>query len=685
MFRPVKAPKGGRSPPGLLPYAGPQHSSRRRSWTRKATIILVWAVCFLVGFWLLSSGDGTVSSMPTTFSTSKLKSGPKNNAILNEKKPDTPADPDVHEAQIDKPPNHVHQQPINSPSTEEVPKTEQQINEDDSVATKIISSKNEKPQSDERKPQSKPAKSGLAPAREKWSKRPEFDMALTKVLSLLPDEMHARELTRPVEVSGKGRMREMGLRTRAYKMYLDAWEALHTTTDEEGTTFIRDDVVAYLRSQQQVIGTDESDDERARGEELATTIRQYETYRSFLQKFAELLFPWTMPYYSDHMSLHASFRKGGRGIVLTAGDDQAPYLLTTIWSFRQLGCTLPIEVMYLGDEDLAEDYRALLEALPGVVTRDIAQMTDDTGWKLAGWAAKPFAILLSSFREVIFIDADSLFFKNPEVLFDDPDYKKTGALFFKDRLMSRESKKRWLQQVLPKPIPRAAKETRLWTGESGHMQESGVVVVDKWRHFHAMLLITRFNGPDRDGDSANGITGVYDMMYGDKETFWIGFLLAGDESFAFHRGDAGVMGEFVNDKSEKLEEQEDSDKDTEPQFNISRESIPEDEVDNQEHGNFTICASQLLHLDTEGRPLWFNGWLLKDKFAENSKKRFTSFEGFLREPSKMREPSSWELGESNVCCLTVEPERKYEFTSKENEILNMIIGRAAEMGMGDQH
>jgi len=46
------------------------------------------------------------------------------------------------------------------------------------------------------------------------------------------------------------------------------------------------------------------------------------------------------------------------------------------------------------------------------------------------------------------------------------------------------------------------------------MQESGVVVVDKWRHFIALLLVTRMNGPDRDGNKENGVVGVYDMVYG---------------------------------------------------------------------------------------------------------------------------------------------------------------------------
>ena len=43
--------------------------------------------------------------------------------------------------------------------------------------------------------------------------------------------------------------------------------------------------------------------------------------------------------------------------------------MTVIPSLRQLGCKLPVEIMYLGDEDLDEDMRDSLEELDGVVTR----------------------------------------------------------------------------------------------------------------------------------------------------------------------------------------------------------------------------------------------------------------------------------------------------------------------------
>ena len=607
---------------------------------------------------------------------------------------------------LKEPLDQIYQKPGTQPSASDIYKAKDKVDADDDDEDSTPRPANPKGYNYQDK--GKISSDAISGGKETWGERPKFEKALAAVVSLLPEEVHMRELIRKVEGTGKEKMREMGLRTRAYKKYLQAWEAVHLDNDSEGNIIIRDDVLPYLRAHQQDLSKAELSEDGIGEFTFAQTIRAYEAYRVFLNKFAALLFPWTAPYFSDHMSLHASFKKGGRGIVLTAGDDQAPYLLTTIYSFRQLGCTLPIEVMYLGDQDLGEDYRAELEALPGVITRDIAQMTNDEGWKLAGWAAKPFAMLLSSFREAIFIDADSLFFVNPEVLFDDPGYKKTGALFFRDRKIMPENKKRWLQQVLPKPIPKLAKQSRFWTGESGHMQESGVVVIDKWKHFVSLMLITRFNGPDRDGNKEKGITGVYDMMYGDKETFWIGFLLAGDEQYHFHEGDAGIMGEVGTDKTgekvvknksnhkrdieapnESSPEQKDSEEghEHEEQHEENKQNeiisnLPEViiEDDDENPSNYTICAPQLLHFTPEGKPLWFNGWLLHNKFAEKHKKRFANFESYLIEPRDVREPGAWQLAESNMCCLTSDVDKKFDFSPEELSTLDMIMTRAREMG-----
>jgi alpha 1,3-mannosyltransferase len=78
------------------------------------------------------------------------------------------------------------------------------------------------------------------------------------------------------------------------------------------------------------------------------------------------------------MTLHAQIARGGHGIVIAAGDEQARHALTLIPTLRRLGCNLPIQVTYFGDGGLTEDYRAALERLPGVVTRDLIPMIADT-------------------------------------------------------------------------------------------------------------------------------------------------------------------------------------------------------------------------------------------------------------------------------------------------------------------
>ncbi|KAI5917848.1 mannosyltransferase putative-domain-containing protein [Camillea tinctor] len=548
------------------------------------------------------------------------------------------------------------------------------------------------------------------------AKRSAFDKALQKVISLLPDEVYRSKLLRPITTGGAERMREIGIRTRIYRTYFEAWENLHLVEDEAGNMFVRDDVIQSLYAREGLLNlaagvpsngiqdtsSNREDDKEVlrKSQQLAQTIRTYETFRSFLKEFADFLFPWTTPYFANHMTLHAQFKRHGRGIVLTAGNDQAPWLLTTIYSFRQLGCTLPIEVVYHGELDLGKDYRSDLEALPGVITRDISTMINDSGWELTGWAVKPFAILLSSFREVIFIDADALFFRNPALLFDDPDYQRTGALFFRDRNAPVDSKQDFLKTIMPHPVPKLAKQSSWWTGESIYMQESGVVVVDKWKHFIAMMLVCRLNGSDR--NTKDGVEGVYSLMFGDKETFWLGFLLSGDESYAFHSGETGVLGVVESNILKKdsgdsgnrgapryddnsLTGAENQKKRGEWEKNIEeekKETVIVIKMDSKGHALATICASQLLHLDLDGRPLWFNNWLLEDKYADRAEQRFLVAESFLADARLLPEKGDgdfWSIATANMACLTAEEKRVGKLTEKEKRIFDMMVRRTKEV------
>ena len=92
--------------------------------------------------------------------------------------------------------------------------------------------------------------------------------------------------------------------------------------------------------------------------------------------------------------------------------------------------------------------------------------------------------------------------------------------------------------------------------------------------------------------------------------------------------------------------------------------------------NFTICAPQLLHLGTDGRPLWFNGWILSNKFDDEKKKEVGTFEVYMMEPKDIGEVDAWKLIGSNICCLTAD--QTVAFEEREHDILETIIGISKE-------
>ena len=200
-------------------------------------------------------------------------------------------------------------------------------------------------------------------------------------------------------------------------------------------------------------------------------------------------------------------------------------------------------------------------------------------------------------------------------------------------------------------------------------------------------------------------------MIGDKETFWLGWELVGDPEYAFHRGDAGIMGDLEKDakKDADKEGQKDEEKhqkrddpaenpqdaaepapapapnaegtnDQAPADTPAEPSPSPEPEEPEPPSNYTLCSPQLLHLDTDGTPLWFNGWLLDNKFANKHQKRFGSFRHYLIEPRDVREPGAWQLHENNECCLTTDADKKHAFSDRELALVERMMQRAREVG-----
>ena len=136
----------------------------------------------------------------------------------------------------------------------------------------------------------------------------------------------------------------------------------------------------------------------------------------------------------DALSLYPEERFQGRGLVIAGGGmAYFPSLYVTVRAVRHAGWTLPIQVWYLGREnEMPPEYRALLEPF-GVECVDADEVRERHPCRiLNGWELKAFAVLHSPFAEVLSLDADCYPIRDPSVLFDDADYRQTGAVFWPD-------------------------------------------------------------------------------------------------------------------------------------------------------------------------------------------------------------------------------------------------------------
>ncbi len=187
----------------------------------------------------------------------------------------------------------------------------------------------------------------------------------------------------------------------------------------------------------------------------------------------------------------------GRGIVIAAG---GPVYLPCAWvcvrMLRHFGCALPIEIWHLGPDEMPGPVRRMLEPL-GVRTVDAVEVRrDHPARRIDGWSLKPYAIMHSRFREVLMLDADNVPIVDPTILFDTPEFRKRGAIFWPDYQRLAPHRSIWRVTGVP------------YRDEPEF--ESGEIVVDKdrcWRELSLAMWMNEFNDF------------FYRHMYGDKETF----------------------------------------------------------------------------------------------------------------------------------------------------------------------
>lgn len=134
-----------------------------------------------------------------------------------------------------------------------------------------------------------------------------------------------------------------------------------------------------------------------------------------------------------------------RGIVYASGDPVGPItpsritlsdcqntaarVKVSLRMLRSVGCTLPVEIFHYPEEGVDDDLRQDLEAL-GATWRQL-----ETVHRIGGhrdYRIKGSALLQSSFQQILFIDCDNVVVSDPTPLFDHPQFRAKGAVFWPD-------------------------------------------------------------------------------------------------------------------------------------------------------------------------------------------------------------------------------------------------------------
>ncbi|KAI8097722.1 mannosyltransferase putative-domain-containing protein [Halteromyces radiatus] len=193
--------------------------------------------------------------------------------------------------------------------------------------------------------------------------------------------------------------------------------------------------------------------------------------------------------------------KASRGIVLVAGNgDTFQRALTTTKLLRHYGCSLPIEVWHLNDEQPNDTLMVQLlkvKALPRDLSdHHLLRPIDHRRGGNKQFQIKVAAIINSAFEQVIYLDSDNIPTRDLTFLFDIPQYKETGALFWPDFWKTHGENS--IHDILDVDC------------KDEWEQESGQMVINKLKSWYPLQLAWYMN-------DHHDI--YYQFLNGDKDTF----------------------------------------------------------------------------------------------------------------------------------------------------------------------
>ncbi|KAG3111841.1 hypothetical protein PI124_g8935 [Phytophthora idaei] len=268
-----------------------------------------------------------------------------------------------------------------------------------------------------------------------------------------------------------------------------------------------------------------------------------------------------------------SFSKD-KGVIMCMHNGAVPMGLSLVRELRCLGNKEVIQIYHCFPEEMSNASRTLLLAadhnleIVDVCTDLVAKgnLTEDRARHFRSWWIKPLAMYHTDIKEVLLLDVDDIFMRDPAVVRTTEGYKKTGTTFFYDRVLSSKEffnqdvdGEQYLRKLLREfdyakyGLPMGStpsehlspKTSYAWRRQTSHEQDSSLVAIDKSRAGKALdimfFLITEQHF-------------VHEFSYGDKETFWISYELAKQEYFFSPWG----VGDISSSTNKDLEKHEDS-------------------------------------------------------------------------------------------------------------------------------
>jgi alpha 1,2-mannosyltransferase len=234
-----------------------------------------------------------------------------------------------------------------------------------------------------------------------------------------------------------------------------------------------------------------------------------------------------LPQFSDL----AIYVKRSHGIVIVGGGRFTPMAIVSILMLRRTKSKLPVEVFLPNENDY--DHYICEILFKELNTRCITLSRVIKGHQsITRYQYKVFAIILSSFEDVIFLDADSIPIMDPSKLFHQEPYTLTGLVTWPDFWISSAS--HLFYEITDQPTPSLLKHAS---------SESGQIMISKRQHNQSLLLALYYN--------FYGPAFYYKLLSqkaageGDKET-WVAAATALNKTYYQVREGAQPVGRHIN-------------------------------------------------------------------------------------------------------------------------------------------